>query len=1178
MNRLLKTSLCVVAILMVAMLVLTGCGHSELEEGINNAQSSADKAASDAATNLAEAKKAVVDATAALEAAIATKADSTTLASEVTKLNAAIEAAKAIASTADGALKVELEAAIAAAKATIMAEGENLVRALDQEIVELLNTKASAASVEAKVAELNKMIKDMQAITGSAIFASLTDLNGVVASNRFLLDERFAELQATKDAGLYTDAQFEAIARAYKIADTVIIRATSQNVIDQAWTEFEAVVMSAEIRNEVDDFYIVVTNAKANGVADMKAAKDIYDLAADLATSDNDYQNALVQNYYGTDEEPVNLLAMAIEVYVAEVEDVIDELGDRYLVYPEASQDADEETGALAISGADDVADLEEARTYVDDVNAIYWASLDGTDYVLALSDDAVAKFEANETRMELLAAAMNAAKEVIALDKGYNDAAEGEEELNPITLKDAYNSQTIIDNIAAWKNAVSEWKTTYYVAVDDTANTETAQRAALLYALIAETEEKMIADYTTLMACAEEYKTEAYAFQLIVSNFYDDPAADASELYMGTLDLSKVTLDSKSTIDAAYAAYDAWTAKGYVVDLTGIIYGENEKMVKDSYTELAAIALDFEAKAETASLEWTAKNPAKIELTTSSITMYNESVPKALTWFDTYATKDGDAIVWDEIGDDNVAGYEDYEGNVIVTKEYYDLLVSLNTKLNELIGKKSEAAEALRNAIDALPAVADIKLSNKAAVENAKNLYDVYMAASAQSQYDHENVLNTEAADHYAKGRDFQLTDDQMDKVVKAKERVDMLQGKYDAIYTDVNALKALTVNTAYPYFAADVAGNAAARTTYEDLKDAIKEKLDDFVMAENNGGDTDFNNANLDEAYKAVKAAQENLARDTIFGKKYDLDQLNVNAAYPYFDDDDATDICTEADYKAALNALKDSLVATYDGLAQADVNGLVSDDVHATITAARKQLALDELYDAVKAMNDLNPGTAYPFFAADVADNDAARETYKAALAAIMTEFNDGYEGVKLVEADVADVFSTVIPNAKELIERDLVWKAYEALKASATVSETYIYFATLADRDAYNAAAEALRAQIYTEETGYIAVVGGTEKIADVIAALEAAELKVDKYDAFEGHFTAKYQDALDAVDATELTEDEANYVKGLLRVEYTRHKDVVDVKTLDELTNAEYKDAFYASLNAILAENGVAKIA
>ena len=118
MNRLLKTSLCVVAILMVAMLVLTGCGHSELEEGINNAQSSADKAASDAATNLAEAKKAVVDATAALEAAIATKADSTTLASEVTKLNAAIEAAKAIASTADGALKVELEAAIAAGDKT----------------------------------------------------------------------------------------------------------------------------------------------------------------------------------------------------------------------------------------------------------------------------------------------------------------------------------------------------------------------------------------------------------------------------------------------------------------------------------------------------------------------------------------------------------------------------------------------------------------------------------------------------------------------------------------------------------------------------------------------------------------------------------------------------------------------------------------------------------------------------------------------------------------------------------------------------------------------------------------------------------------------------------------------------------------------------------------------------
>ena len=313
MTRFLKTSLCVVALLLVTMLVLTGCGHSKLEESIGNAQGAADQAQADAAANLATAKQSVEEARASLEAAIATKADATTLAAEVSKLNAAIEAAKAVASTADGALKVELEAAIAAAKATILAEGENLVRELDAEILELLNdTDADVADVKAKVDALSKMIEEMDTIAGFK--ASFTLLTGDVAANRFLLDARYEELVA---CGLYTADQLDILARAYKIADTAIIRATSLSVIEQAWTAFEGTVLSDEVRNPVDTLYVLVTDAHANGFEEgMAEAKALFVLADGYAK--DSAKAALTRDYYGKGD----LLEASLDLYVAEVQGV----------------------------------------------------------------------------------------------------------------------------------------------------------------------------------------------------------------------------------------------------------------------------------------------------------------------------------------------------------------------------------------------------------------------------------------------------------------------------------------------------------------------------------------------------------------------------------------------------------------------------------------------------------------------------------------------------------------------------------------------------------------------------------------------------------------------------------------------------------------------------------------
>ena len=96
MTRFVKVSLSVVALLLVALLVFTGCGD-------NGALTAAN-----------EAKNAVVTATTELEAALAKKADAATLAEKVEALTKAINAAETAASDGDAALNTALAAAKAA--------------------------------------------------------------------------------------------------------------------------------------------------------------------------------------------------------------------------------------------------------------------------------------------------------------------------------------------------------------------------------------------------------------------------------------------------------------------------------------------------------------------------------------------------------------------------------------------------------------------------------------------------------------------------------------------------------------------------------------------------------------------------------------------------------------------------------------------------------------------------------------------------------------------------------------------------------------------------------------------------------------------------------------------------------------------------------------------------------
>ena len=1161
MTRLLKMSLSVVALLLVAMLVLTGCGkHKELEEGINNAQTSADEAKADAATNLAEAKKAVVDATASLEAAIATKADSATLAAEVSKLSTAIEAAKAIASTTDGALsalKVELESAIAAAKALVIAEADNLARELDAQIYkhvsettvskEALGQDLGAIDTELKamLADLQSMKEDIVKITDGALtISSFTAINGEVIAERLLLDIRLDQLLAT---GLYDEDQVVMLLQAYKTADTLLLRAVSSADIATAKKGFEDAVYKTEIRHIVDDLYMSVYAAEANGFAGgAKDAAALYHLAASYVDGTFDAINdnytaeqeqviaELVRDYYETEND---LLKKSLELYVAEVEAAVSELGDRYIVYPEALQEAGE--GKVAISGAQDAEDLENARFYLNDLTAMVEAfnlnyvnsSVDVIEGVKATS---VAAFEASEARAELLKGAKAAAEAAIALDMGYGDSEEAE----AVALK-----QQIINDLNAWKKAVEDWNNTYMVDAGENATEANKQRAALLYALIAETEEKMTVDYGRLEVLIAEYKSTAYeAFEKYLGEFYKVPAANRAELSFSDLDLDKVTTDKYSVIALAEAGFIAWMDADNNPELTGI-YEVGEQTVAESVEALYLIKDRYQALSAENIAYWAECNPNMITLTTADITMYDKTVPAALKWFEEKAVFNGDVIVWDTLAG-GVKGYyldvEGDDGDVVITKAYYDTLVDLNAKLDELQSAKKQAAIDIAAAIEALADGNDVKLSHKAAVLAAYNAKQAYFDQTlTQSRYDATlPELNEEF--------EYVIAQELIDEIDAAKARIDDLQTLLDTVDADLENLKSIVVGIQYPYFAD---GDEA---TYRNYKNALRDSIAAFLAEGKNDGDDVFNAAELAEANAKVQTARENIARNAIAVKlaAFAAGVEKLNTTYPYFSADE--DKITEADYRALLNTLKDALPtetfteenpapAEYEGLHNSDVLGLAEGlGVHDIIRAADRLLSLDNVYDALAALEAKNTADENGRFA-DADARNAYYDLIQPVRDVIATELGNRF----IVEADIESVRDALVV-AENLVAKDIVSAAIDALNAVGPTEDGNRFV----DEDARNA---------------YVAKIGELESAID---AQEANITESDFVDGANSVVTAAKKivsldivwEAYDALVALEPTEDGNRFTDATAREAYEAKIAPLATAIETELAKALYDEA------------------
>ena len=255
MTRFFKVSLCVVALLLVSLLVFTGCNN----EGADQALAAAE-----------EAKQAVTTATADLEAAIANKADATKLAEEVDALTKAIQAAELLTEDGDSSLK----AAVATAKAALTENAQTIVNALDVKIAGLLAEKSDKATVDAELARFEEVIKNINDATGAYIkLNDFVSFSSQAAIHAYQLEQKFYRMAELSD--LYGE-DWENIEKAYAIAKVVIYRATSIEVVNSALEQFDKTVM--DNANEIDVVYYDYILAYQNG--DISDAEAVYKKAA----------------------------------------------------------------------------------------------------------------------------------------------------------------------------------------------------------------------------------------------------------------------------------------------------------------------------------------------------------------------------------------------------------------------------------------------------------------------------------------------------------------------------------------------------------------------------------------------------------------------------------------------------------------------------------------------------------------------------------------------------------------------------------------------------------------------------------------------------------------------------------------------------------------------------------
>ena len=341
-----------------------------------------------------------------LQKAIAQKADTATVNAKVEELTTAINnaktAAEAFATAADAALKTELLNSIDTAKAAAIAAANEALNTAKTELNAAIAQKADAATVNAKVEELNAAINNAK--TAAEAFATAADAtlkeellsNIVTAKNEAIaaadaaLEEAKTALNAAIDKKADTAtvnakvaALTTAIANAEKAAkDYADVKdAALKEALEAKLTEANALINSLDSRMDTAEEAIAklenaikdLEQADAENEAAMKAAietlnKAIADAKAFAEKSDADLKNAL--------NEKINAAQTALEAKIAEIQANLDKAVEELKAADQAN----------AEKLADAIARLKEAIAVAEAASAATDAVQD--EHIIALKNE----------------------------------------------------------------------------------------------------------------------------------------------------------------------------------------------------------------------------------------------------------------------------------------------------------------------------------------------------------------------------------------------------------------------------------------------------------------------------------------------------------------------------------------------------------------------------------------------------------------------------------------------------------------------------------------------------------------------------------------------------------------------------------------------------------------------
>ena len=964
MTRIVKVSLSIVALLLVALLVFTGCGNNE------------------ALTAADEAKAAVVTATKDLEAALAKKADAATLAEKVEALTKAINAAETAASDADAGLN----AAITAAKASLEENAQTIVSALDAKITEALKNKADKAVVEPDLALLKATIENINTALGKDFIKvqDYVEFSTTVAYYVYELENKWAAINAV--APLYDGGVVPAdLAKAYTTAHVVLYRATSMDVINKALAAFDKAM--AENPNPIDAIYYghilpYVNKDAGNTYANAEA---LYNFVADkYATLSDPMAMNLFANYY----DKGNLVLIPYEIWRTELTAAMTDIAGRYLVYPESTEYSD----------AADITKAETSKTNFATATAdcqTAFGTASAAELVVAPA------YTTNVARMDLLTngnteitkGASAAAADVNALELSDADLAK-------LTQEDI--DQATIDKIITWKNAYDAWVRVFLPALQSNATEDAVARYDANAALVAESYTAIYAEETGLIAqlrvLAGPYLADAKELymDLVAEKFYDDD---------GDLDISLVTYASGADIDAAMNGWLEWM-EDYTLDLDfALVYEPGQKSPRQVGLEILELKVAYNAVAEAAITAWEALDHTGLEALaagTTKLNIYNTTVAAALEWVRVYAMDDG-VITWNtKVGEDDAFLLITETKNVTLTKAYYEDLVELKDELAALVAYKAGKATELNAALNAL---ANTKLSafEAGAITKVQALDTAYVAGThadlpegveaAQVAYDAaKTAQNTALA----------IAIDYGTKITEGQARYDALVAAKDLVATKLAALNAITVDKAqYPHFAAGV------QATYEAAITELNNAITAFATLNMNDKETYMTTADA-----ALKEARIIVAHENVCKAEAALKELQINALPSYFDADPATPATDKANYTDKKNAL-DTAIDAYNAIATEEFD--ISTAV-AALDAAEVILAKEAYFDAYVSKYE----TAKVAIAADTALSAADKAELEEKMAEIYNEYQKMVNAYDVKNAATADLDALNLTNFKAVVD--------------------------------------------------------------------------------------------------------------------------------------------------------------